>query len=81
MNQDVPVKYKSELIFIRHHFDSGTIRYILQKQTKAYKSELRHLFHCRILIPSKCPRKTLFQHTVNGPSQLQKGVYQAAPPT
>ena len=26
------MKYKSELIFIRHHFDSGTIRYYKNKQ-------------------------------------------------
>ena len=37
---------------------------VLQKLPKSYKSEVRHLFHCYILIPRKCPRKTLFQHTV-----------------
>ena len=37
---------------------------VLQKLTKSYKSELRHLFQCCILIPRKCPRKTPFQHTV-----------------
>ena len=37
---------------------------VLQKLTKSYKSELRHLFQCRILIPMKCPHKTPFQHTV-----------------
>ena len=29
-----------------------------------YKNELKLSFHCYILIPMKCPRKTLFQHTV-----------------
>ena len=37
---------------------------VLQKLTKSYKSELRDLFQCSILIPRKCPRKTPFQHTV-----------------
>ena len=37
---------------------------VLQKLTKSYKNELRHLFQCCILIPRKCPRKTPFQHTV-----------------
>ena len=37
---------------------------VLQKLTKSYKSELRHLFQFCILIPRKCPRKTPFQHTV-----------------
>ena len=40
---------------------------VLQKLTKSYKSELRHLFQCSILIPRKCPRKTPFQHTVPPP--------------
>ena len=31
---------------------------------KFYENELRLKFHCYILIPRKCPRKTLFQHTV-----------------
>ena len=35
---------------------------VLQKLTKSYKSELRHLFQCYILIPRKCLHKTLFQH-------------------
>ena len=33
---------------------------------KFYKNELRLKFHCYILIPRKCLRKTLFQHTVGG---------------
>ena len=37
---------------------------VLQKLTKSYKSELRDLVQCSILIPRKCPRKTPFQHTV-----------------
>ena len=37
---------------------------VLQKLTKSYKSELKHLFQCCILIPRKCPRKAPFQHTV-----------------
>ena len=37
---------------------------VLQKLTKSYKSELRHVFQRCILIPRKCPRKTPFQHTV-----------------
>ena len=37
---------------------------VLQKLTKSYKNELRHLFQCIILIPRKCPHKTPFQHTV-----------------
>ena len=41
---------------------------VLQKLTKSYKSELRNLFQCCILIPMKCPRKTPFQHTVPPPS-------------
>ena len=36
---------------------------VLQKLTK---TELKHLFQCCILIPRKCPCKTLFQHTVGG---------------
>ena len=39
---------------------------VLQKLTKSHKNELRHLFQCCILIPTKSPRKTLFQHTVGG---------------
>ena len=34
---------------------------VLQKLTKSYKSELRHLFQCCILIPRQCPRKIPFQ--------------------
>ena len=34
----------------RHPFDSWSIK-VLQKLTKSYKSELRHLFQCCILIP------------------------------
>ena len=41
---------------------------VLQKLTKSYKSELRHLLQCCILIPRKCPSKTPFQHTVPPPS-------------
>ena len=37
---------------------------VLQKLTKSYKNELRHLFQCCILMPMKCPHKTPFQHTV-----------------
>ena len=37
---------------------------VLKKLTKFYKSELKNLFQCCILIPRKCPRKTPFQHTV-----------------
>ena len=37
---------------------------VLQKLTKSYNSELRHLFRCWILIPMKCPHKPPFQHTV-----------------
>ena len=33
------------------------------KILKFYKNELRYLFQCFILIPRKCPRKTLFQYT------------------
>ena len=44
---------------------------VLQKLTKSYKSELRHLFQCCILIPRKCPRKTPFQHTVTLPPWFQ----------
>ena len=43
------------LAFSRHPFDKGSIRYLLQKQTKSCKIELRHLFWCCILIPQKCP--------------------------
>ena len=32
---------------------------------KFYKNEIRLLFPCYILIPRKCPRKILFQHTVS----------------
>ena len=39
---------------------------VLQKITKSYKNELRHLFQWCILIPRKCLRKTPFQHTVRG---------------
>ena len=38
----------------------------LQKLTKSYKKELRHVFQCRNLIPRKCPRKPPFQLTVGG---------------
>jgi hypothetical protein len=31
---------------------------VLQKLAKSYKSELKHLFQCCILIPRKYPRKT-----------------------
>ena len=44
---------------------------VLQKLTKSYKSELRHLFQCCILIPRKCLFKTPFQHTVPPPSDFQ----------
>ena len=44
----------------------GYVDKILQKLTKCYKSELRHLFECSILVPRKCLRKTPFQHTVRG---------------
>ena len=37
---------------------------VLQKLTKSYESEFRHLFQCCILIPRKCPCKTQFQHKV-----------------
>ena len=47
---------------------------VLQKLTKSYKSELIHLFQCCIWIPKKCPRKTLFQHTVP-PLPLQTKIY------
>ena len=40
---------------------------VLPKPTKSYKSELRHIFQCCILIPRKCLRKTPFQHTVPTP--------------
>ena len=40
---------------------------VLQKLTKSYKSELRLLFQCCILIPTKCLHKTPFQHTVPRP--------------
>ena len=33
----------------------------LQKLPKFDKNDLRLLFHCNILIPRKCPRKTLFK--------------------
>ena len=33
---------------------------VLYKLTKSYKSELRHLFQCCILIPRKCLRKPHF---------------------
>ena len=47
---------------------------VLQKLTKSYKSELRHLFQCRILIPMKCSRKTPFQHTVPPPPPKKNNV-------
>ena len=34
---------------------------VLQKLTKSYKSEIRHLIQCCILIPRKCLCKTLFK--------------------
>ena len=37
---------------------------VLQKLSKSYKSELRNLFQCCILIPRKYPCKIPFQHTV-----------------
>ena len=37
------------------------------KLTKSWKSEYRQVFQCCILIPRKCPCKTLFQHTVSPP--------------
>ena len=39
----------------------------LQKLTKSYKNELKHLFQYCILISRKCPHKTPFQHTVPHP--------------
>ena len=36
----------------------------IKEVLKFYKNELRLWFHCTILIPRKCPPKTLFQHTV-----------------
>ena len=43
---------------------------------KSYKNELRLQFYCYILIPRKCPRKTLFQHTVPLPVRiLRKNVF------
>ena len=44
---------------------------VLQKLKKSYKSDIRLLFQCCILIPSKCPRKTPFQNTLP-PSLLQQ---------
>ena len=58
--------------FFRHQLDSGLIRYILQKLTKSYKNELRHLFQYCILIPRKCQRKTPCQHTVPSPLRYSK---------
>ena len=40
------------------------VKKVLQKLTKSYKRELRHLFQCCTLIPRKRPRKTPLQHTV-----------------
>ena len=37
---------------------------VLQKITKSWKSEVRHLYQWCNLIPKKCPRKTPLQHTV-----------------
>ena len=42
----------------------------IKKILKFYKDEFRLQFHCCILIPRKCPRKTLFQHTVPPPMAL-----------
>ena len=56
--------------FFRHPFDSRLMRYILQKLTKSFEIELRHLFQCCILIPKKCLHKTPFQHKVWGGGTL-----------
>ena len=44
---------------------------VLQKLTKSFNNELKHLFQCCILIPRKCPPKTPFQHTVPSSPDFQ----------
>ena len=46
---------------------------VLQKLTKSYKNEPRHLFQCCILIPRICPHKTPFQHTARGRGEGREG--------
>ena len=58
-----PLPAFGSLAFFRHPFDSGVDK-VLQKLTKSYKNELKHLFQYCILIPRKCPSETPFQHTV-----------------
>ena len=58
-----PLRTFGSFTFFRASLWLG-VNKVLQKLTKSYKGELRHLFQCCILIPWKCPRKTPFQHTV-----------------
>ena len=52
---------------------------VLQKITKSYKNELRHLFQCSILILRKRPRKTPFQNTVPPPSRFHRSWFEILP--
>ena len=45
------------------------VKNVLQKLTKSYKNEVRHLFQCCILIPKKYPRKTPFQPPTPTPNE------------
>ena len=51
---------------------------VLEKQKKSYKSELRHLFQCSILILRKRRRKTPFQNTVP-PSRFHRSWFEILP--
>ena len=44
---------------------------VLQKLTKSYKSKVRHLFQCCILISRKCLHKIPFQHSPGLPKVLE----------
>ena len=44
----------------------GLARTLKKYILKSYKNELRLYFHCYILIPRKCLRQNLFQHTGRG---------------
>ena len=60
-----PLPTFDSFIFFQAPFWLGVDK-LLQKLTKSYKSELRHLFQFFILIFRKCPCKTPFQHSWGG---------------
>ena len=63
---EYPLSNFGSFSYFQTFFSLG-VKQGLQKLPKCDINDLRHSFHCNILISRKCPRKTLFKAQCDGP--------------